>query len=78
MGSISAHDILADFAHRPIDAARALPSLNTEQLNAHPAGHPKSVAWLLWHTGREVDVQLSDLNGKPQVWGELPRMFQPR
>lgn len=45
----------------------ALPSLSAEQLNQHPEGHPNSIAWLLWHTGREIDVQLSALTGN-DVW----------
>lgn len=69
------HDIFADFIQRSIDAADNLPTLNAEQLNAHPAGHPNSVAWLLWHTGREIDVQLTDLSGKPQVWEDFRDRF---
>lgn len=61
-------DILQEFARRPIEAARGLPELTAEQFNAHPAGHPNSIAWLLWHTGREVDVQLSHLSGSAQQW----------
>lgn len=61
-------DVFAGFARRPIEAAKRLPALTSEQLNAHPAGHPNSVAWLLWHTGREVDVQLSHLSGRAQQW----------
>lgn len=65
---MNAHAIFADFIQRPIDAAHRIPELNAEQLNAHPGNHPNSVAWLLWHTGREIDVQLSHLYGKPEVW----------
>ncbi|MCL3817943.1 DinB family protein [Aeromicrobium wangtongii] len=61
-------EVFAGFARRPIDAARHLPVLTSEQLNMHPAAHPNSVAWLLWHTGREVDVQLADLSGEAQQW----------
>ena len=62
------NELFADFAQRPIDAAKGLPTLTPEELNAHPGSHPNSVAWLLWHIGREVDAQLSDLTGNPQVW----------
>ena len=61
-------DIFVDFASRPIDAAKGLPNLAPTQLNAHPGGHDNSIAWLLWHAGREVDMQLSQLNGSEQVW----------
>lgn len=61
-------DVFAGFARRPIEAARNLPDLTPDELNAHPARHPNSVAWLLWHTGREVDVQLAHLSGGSQQW----------
>lgn len=68
MDVMNSNEILSDLAQRPIDAANALPSLTSEQLNAHPGGHPNSVAWLLWHSGREVDAQLADLTGGTQEW----------
>ena len=63
---MNATDIFVDFASRPIDAAKGLPDLTPAQLNAHPGGHDNSIAWLLWHAGREVDMQLSQLNGYGQ------------
>lgn len=64
-----ARRILLDLASRPRDAAEALRGqLDPAVLNAHPAGHPNSLAWLLWHTGREIDVQLAHLSGQPEVW----------
>ena len=63
------HDILRDAASRPgTEAAVAVKGLSAEALNAHPGGHPNSIAWLLWHAGRQMDMQLSALNGQPQVW----------
>ena len=63
------HDILRDAASRPgIEAAVAVEGLSAEALNAHPGGHPNSIAWLLWHAGRQMDMQLSALSGQPQVW----------
>ncbi len=63
------HDILRDAASRPgIEAAVAVKGLSSEALNAHPGGHPNSIAWLLWHAGRQMDMQLSALSGQPQVW----------
>lgn len=68
-GHVNAIDILLDAASRPLDALRALARLVTEvNLNAHPGGHPNSPAWLLWHTGREIDVQLAHLTGLDEVW----------
>lgn len=52
----------------PRQSARQLPALNVQQLNAHPGGHPNSIAWLLWHSGREIDVQLGALHGGTECW----------
>lgn len=39
------HDILRDAASRPgIEAAVAVKGLSAEALNAHPCGHPNSIA----------------------------------
>lgn len=39
------HDILHDAASRPgIEAAVAVKGLSPEALNAHPGGHPNSIA----------------------------------
>lgn len=66
---MDALDLLRDLTSRPRDAAERLRhQLNPVTLNARPGGHPNSVAWLLWHTGREIDVQLADLVGGEQVW----------
>jgi hypothetical protein len=62
-------DILIDSAGRPAQEARAaLSDIGPQMLNAHPGGHPNSIAWLLWHSGRETDAQLADLSGSQQVW----------
>lgn len=63
-----AQDLFRDFALRPASAARKIPQLSYQQLNSHLAQHPNSIAWLLWHAGREVDMQLSELSGKEQIW----------
>ena len=69
LASLHDLDILLDSASRPLDALEALaPRLTDEVLNAHPAGHPNSVAWLLWHTGREIDAQLAHLTGLDELW----------
>ncbi len=75
MGSMNAAELLVEFASRPLDAARALPRLSPEQLNSHPAGHPNSIAWLLWHSGREVDVQVAELTGGAGVWEQYRERF---
>jgi len=74
---MDALDILRDLVSRPRDAAERLrPDLNSVTLNARPGGHDNSVAWLLWHTGREIDVQLSALSGDEEVW--MARGFADR
>lgn len=62
-------EILTDAARRPLEAAGALQNrLTPETLNAHPGGHDNSIAWLLWHTGREIDTQTAAVSGEEQVW----------
>ena len=75
MEAMTINELFADFAQRPIDAAKALPRLSPDALNSHPGSHPNSIAWLLWHIGREVDAQLSDLTGDPQVWERFRDRF---
>ncbi|GAA1488673.1 mycothiol transferase [Brachybacterium sacelli] len=66
---MDALDILRDLTSRPRDAAAQLRAqLNPVSLNARPGGHDNSVAWLLWHSGREIDAQLAGLTGDEQVW----------
>ena len=61
--------ILHNAATRPAEAAQRLrASLSSEVLNAHLGDHDNSVAWLLWHTGREIDVQTADLAGTSEAW----------
>lgn len=66
---MDALDILRDLTSRPRHAAAQLRrQLNPVSLNARPGGHDNSVAWLLWHSGREIDAQLASLTGDDQVW----------
>lgn len=60
---------LLELAERPRSAAQHLkPLVSSANLNAHPCGHDNSIAWLLWHTAREIDQQVADLAGKEPVW----------
>ncbi|GAB2537592.1 mycothiol transferase [Brachybacterium huguangmaarense] len=62
-------DILSDLATRPRDLADSLRDrLTPEALNRHPGRHDNSIAWLLWHTARMMDMQLSALSGEETVW----------
>ncbi|MCP3425637.1 DinB family protein [Rothia sp. AR01] len=65
---MDAIEILKDLARRPLEAAEGLrESLTPELLNAHPE-HDNSIAWLLWHTAREIDEQVAALSGREPVW----------
>lgn len=75
MWNMDSKEMLIQLATRPLSAAQNLPPLSAAQLNAHPAGHPNSIAWLLWHSAREIDVQLAELNGRRQVWEDFSERF---
>ncbi|MFC7402126.1 DinB family protein [Citricoccus sp. GCM10030269] len=61
--------VLQDLAHRPLDQLDLLwDRVEVSQLNRHPGGHPNSIAWLLWHSAREIDAQVADLAGREQIW----------
>lgn len=66
---MDALDILSDAALRPLQAAQRLRAhLTADVLNGHVNDHPNSVAWLLWHTGRQIDAQTAHLTGGQEVW----------
>ena len=66
---MDARDVLREAASRPATEAKTLVNTLPEgALNAHAGGHTNSIAWLLWHAGRQMDAQLAQLNGEPQVW----------
>jgi hypothetical protein len=56
---------------------RSLEGLNRETVNARPAPHANSMAWLAWHLTRIQDDHVSDIGGVPQVWlsGDWPSRF---
>ena len=68
MAGMKARDVLIDHASRPAAALDKLPCLSSYQLNVHPLGHSRSIAWLLWRAGRNADVRLSELTGAEQLW----------
>ncbi len=66
---MDAISLLTDLAKRPSESAARLKEHATpEMLNEHPGDHDNSMAWLLWHTGREIDEQVSELSGRETVW----------
>ena len=42
--------------------------MTIEEANQMPAPLIKSVVWLMWHTARELDMQISYLNGADFLW----------
>lgn len=63
--------ILRDVASRPLDAANAvLDGIFDDALHAVPEGRGNSIAWLVWHAARQMDVQLAALSGEEQRWVE--------
>lgn len=45
-----------------------LEQMNVAEANKMPAPLIKSVTWLTWHTARELDFQISDLNNSQALW----------
>lgn len=45
-----------------------LDQMNVSQANTMPNPLIKSVTWLIWHTARELDYQLSELNKSEPLW----------
>ncbi|MHB1009043.1 MAG: mycothiol transferase [Propionibacteriaceae bacterium] len=68
---MDARDILVDAAGRPVDTARqVLKGITPDIANRMPDDAHSSITWLVWHSGRQMDAQLSGLSGTPQVWRE--------
>lgn len=65
---MNANDTITDLAGRVTWSLAQLRELSPAELNAHPLGHPNSPGWLLWHTGRELDLQLAHLRESEEVW----------
>ncbi len=62
-----------EFAMEMLDRAQerfedTFEQMTTEEANQMPAPLIKSVTWLMWHTARELDLQISDLNGTEALW----------
>lgn len=45
-----------------------LDQLDVAEANTMPAPLIKSVTWLIWHTARELDLQISDLKNSEPLW----------
>ena len=66
---MSALELIADAAQRPLEAARAaLEGASADTLNEMPRGELNSMSWLVWHAARQQDAQVAELRGADQVW----------
>lgn len=45
-----------------------LDQMNVNEANTMPRPLIKSVTWLIWHTARELDYQISELNRTDPLW----------
>jgi uncharacterized damage-inducible protein DinB len=45
-----------------------LAQMTVEEANTIPASLIKSVTWLMWHTAREIDLQVAALAGREPLW----------
>ena len=46
----------------------SLAQMSVTEANTMPAPLIKSVTWLMWHTARELDFQISELNHSQSLW----------
>lgn len=62
-------ELLRDSFTRLIEHVEALTDGLTDELAFYrPTARANSIAWLIWHSARQQDVQLSDIAGTEQVW----------
>ncbi|WP_445168726.1 mycothiol transferase [Mycolicibacterium sp. Dal123E01] len=65
----ASRELLRDMFTRLIEHADDLTDGLTDDVAYHrPAPEANTIAWLLWHSARVQDAQLSDIAGAEQVW----------
>lgn len=62
-----------EFAQDLLDRAQerfveTFDQMTLAEANKMPAPLIKSVTWLIWHTARELDLQISELKGTEALW----------
>ena len=66
---MDAREILIDAAQRPVESVhQVLKDISTDVVNHMPDDTHSSIAWLVWHSGRQMDAQLARLSGAGQLW----------
>jgi len=66
---MDAREVLLDAAQRPIESThQVLKGIDADVVNRMPDDTHSSIAWLIWHSGRQMDAQLAHLSGGEQVW----------
>ena len=66
---MSAKELLVDAAQRPAQVAgEVLEAISEDTLNRMPGDTQNSIAWLIWHAGRQQDAQIAHLSQEQQVW----------
>ena len=61
--------LLQEALGRPLQVSRSvLQDIDAEDLNKPLVPGTNTIAWLLWHAARQMDVQISDLSGRPPEW----------
>ncbi|WP_270370145.1 DinB family protein [Aerococcus urinaeequi] len=45
-----------------------LGQVSVEKANVMPTPLIKSITWLIWHTSRMIDLQISELKGEESLW----------
>ena len=69
---MDAQAVLIDSVNRPVDAARTvLKEISKETLHAMPGGRANSIAWLVWHAARQMDIQVAWLANAGQISEQL-------
>jgi Protein of unknown function (DUF664) len=62
-------DLLRDMFARQIEHVDALTDGLTDEVAFYrPTRTANSIAWLIWHSARQHDIQLAGLSGTEQVW----------
>lgn len=62
-------EVLTDGAQRAVEMAHnVLAGIDAATLTTMPGGTGNSIAWLVWHAARQMDVQIADLSGGATVW----------